>query len=190
MWKGKQASAAANFWCFCFPSPLRASSLSKTCISQRRTLSDFQAMSNCIGHPCTCGWTGVFGCCMEQCKVDVRCSLPGGGLAFTGVANIRSCRPGSPGSAEVHIFLGWWFWCQLPDPAPCGHRGCCVRKGGWAQWRRRRRWDQPRPGWLPLPCSLGLQLTHSFGIWNVAAVTYSKGKIQDFCNVILNYFKC
>lgn len=121
----------------------------------------------------TCGWIWVMSCCMEPCEVCVRCSLPcewgflpAGDLAFPVVANVRGCRPGAPGSAKGHNFLGWGFWGELPAPV----HGVAVRalgllsRGGVALGGAGDG-NGPGQGWLLLPCSL-CSVVHTL-LWNV-----------------------
>lgn len=89
--------------------------------------------------------------------------LPAGGLALTGVANVRSCGPGRPGSAKVHIFLGCDFglsFLNLLTVWLCGHWGCCAGRGGRVQRRRRGR-EWPRPELAPAALQLALCSSHT-----------------------------
>lgn len=108
--------------------------------------------------------------------------LPGwgfapGGPASTGGAGTRIWGPGKPRfcpGARLHRTA---FWGEDPEPA-CTGMGL-LRDMGRARRRSRPRWPRPWPAGTAV-LEFALQHRYSFGIWNVAAVPSSWGKIRDF----------
>lgn len=88
--------------------------------------------------------------------------------------NVGTRKPRFRPGAHLHRTA---FWGEDPEP-DCTGMGL-LRDTGRAWRRSRPRWPRPWPAGTAA-LEFALQHWYSFGIWNVAAVPSSRGKIRDF----------